>query len=85
MYFGHVFGWNVVTRSLNAATNNMSVISIKNIIILKFIMPTINQLVRKSRDKQITRNKVPALQKQPLKRGVCVKVYTTTPKNQTQH
>ena len=43
-------------------------------------MPTINQLVRKSRDKQITRNKVPALQKQPLKRGVCVKVYTTTPK-----
>ena len=43
-------------------------------------MPTINQLVRKSRIKQITRNKVPALQKQPLKRGVCVKVYTTTPK-----
>ena len=43
-------------------------------------MPTINQLVRKSRDRQITRNKVPALQKQPLKRGVCVKVYTTTPK-----
>ena len=43
-------------------------------------MPTINQLVRKSRVKQITRNKVPALQKQPLKRGVCVKVYTTTPK-----
>ena len=81
MYFGHVFGWNVVTRSLNAATNNMSVIFIKNKnIYLKLIMPTINQLVRKSRVKQITRNKVPALQKQPLKRGVCVKVYTTTPK-----
>ena len=79
MYFGHVFGWNVVTRSLNAATNNMSVIFIKNKNIYKF-MPTINQLVRKSRVKQITRNKVPALQKQPLKRGVCVKVYTTTPK-----
>ena len=30
MYFGHVFGWNVVTSSLNAATNNMSVIFIKN-------------------------------------------------------
>ena len=30
--------------------------------------------------KQSKRNKVPALQKQPLKRGVCVKVYTTTPK-----
>ncbi len=43
-------------------------------------MPTINQLVRKSRDKQVTKNKVPALQTQPLKRGVCVKVYTTTPK-----
>ena len=80
MYFGHVFGWNVVTRSLNAATNNMPVIFIKNIINLSKYMPTINQLVRKSRVKQITRNKVPALQKQPLKRGVCVKVYTTTPK-----
>ena len=43
-------------------------------------MPTINQLLRKKRAKQIARNKVPALQKQPLKRGVCVKVYTTTPK-----
>tara|TARA_B100000524_G_scaffold86662_1_gene40171 strand:- start:521 stop:1003 length:483 start_codon:yes stop_codon:yes gene_type:complete len=80
MYFGHVFGWNVVTRSLNAATNNTSVISSKIQLLKKLIMPTINQLVRKSRVKQITRNKVPALQKQPLKRGVCVKVYTTTPK-----
>tara|TARA_Y100000748_G_C15051795_1_gene314943 strand:- start:47 stop:424 length:378 start_codon:yes stop_codon:yes gene_type:complete len=43
-------------------------------------MPTINQLLKKKRVKQIKRNKVPALQKQPLKRGVCVKVYTTTPK-----
>ena len=43
-------------------------------------MPTINQLLRKKRAKPIARNKVPALQKQPLKRGVCVKVYTTTPK-----
>ena len=43
-------------------------------------MPTINQLLRKSRTRPLTRNKVPALQKQPLKRGVCVKVYTTTPK-----
>ena len=43
-------------------------------------MPTINQLLRKKRVKPIARNKVPALQKQPLKRGVCVKVYTTTPK-----
>ena len=43
-------------------------------------MPTINQLLKKKRDKQINRNKVPALQKRPLKRGVCVKVYTTKPK-----
>ena len=43
-------------------------------------MPTINQLIRKSRVKPIARNKVPALERQPLKRGVCVKVYTTTPK-----
>ena len=43
-------------------------------------MPTINQLLKNKRAKQTKRNKVPALQKQPLKRGVCVKVYTTTPK-----
>ena len=42
-------------------------------------MPTINQLI-KSRVKPVARNKVPALERQPLKRGVCVKVYTTTPK-----
>lgn len=79
MYFGHVFGWNVVSLSLNAAINNMSVIFILKTI-KKLNMPTINQLVRKNRTRPITRNKVPALQKQPLKRGVCVKVYTTTPK-----
>ena len=43
-------------------------------------MPTINQLIKKRRVKPVARNKVPALEKQPLKRGVCVKVYTTTPK-----
>ena len=43
-------------------------------------MPTINQLIKKSRAKPVARNKVPALERQPLKRGVCVKVYTTTPK-----
>ena len=47
-------------------------------------MPTINQLIKKSRTKPIARNKVPALERQPLKRGVCVKAGTTTPKNQTQ-
>ena len=43
-------------------------------------MPTINQLIKNKRVKQVNRNKVPALEKQPLKRGVCIKVYTTTPK-----
>ena len=43
-------------------------------------MPTINQLLRKRRRKPSSRDKVPALEKSPQKRGVCVKVYTTTPK-----
>ncbi len=43
-------------------------------------MPTINQLIRKSRAPLKTRNKVPALQASPQKRGVCTRVYTTTPK-----
>ena len=43
-------------------------------------MPTINQLLKKKRVKQKTRDKVPALERSPQKRGVCVKVYTTTPK-----
>ena len=43
-------------------------------------MPTISQLVRKGRKKIISRNKVPALKKSPQKKGVCTRVYTTTPK-----
>ena len=43
-------------------------------------MPTINQLVRKRRKKVQKRNKVPALKACPQKRGVCTRVYTTTPK-----
>ena len=43
-------------------------------------MPTINQLVANPRRRQRTRNKVPALQGSPQKRGVCTRVYTTTPK-----
>ena len=43
-------------------------------------MPTINQLVRKGRSTIKKRNKVPALEKSPQKRGVCTRVYTTTPK-----
>ena len=43
-------------------------------------MPTISQLVRKGRKKVISRNKVPALKSSPQKKGVCTRVYTTTPK-----
>ena len=43
-------------------------------------MPTINQLIRNPRVPQVARNKVPALQASPQKRGVCTRVYTTTPK-----
>ncbi len=43
-------------------------------------MPTINQLIRKGRTPQKARNKVPAMEANPQKRGVCTRVYTTTPK-----
>ena len=43
-------------------------------------MPTINQLIKRPRIKQKVRSKVPALENSPQKRGVCTKVYTTTPK-----
>ena len=43
-------------------------------------MPTINQLVRHGRKKVVSRNKVPALKNSPQKKGVCTRVYTTTPK-----
>ena len=43
-------------------------------------MPTIQQLVRKGRKKLIDKSKSPALDASPQRRGVCVRVYTTTPK-----
>lgn len=43
-------------------------------------MPTINQLVRKNRVQATKKNKAPALQSCPQRRGVCTRVYTTTPK-----
>ncbi len=43
-------------------------------------MPTINQLVKKGRKRILQKNASPALQRNPQKRGVCVRVYTTTPK-----
>ena len=43
-------------------------------------MPTISQLVRKGRDQVIVKSKSPALDECPQRRGVCTRVYTTTPK-----
>src|SRR5436190_24243068 len=43
-------------------------------------MPTVNQLVRNARTRAPTKSKVPALAGSPQKRGVCTRVYTTTPK-----
>src|SRR5258705_7439905 len=43
-------------------------------------MPTINQLVRQGREAVRTKSKTPAMQGCPQKRGVCIRVYTTTPK-----
>ncbi len=43
-------------------------------------MPTINQLVRRPRKKKVKKSKSPALEGNPQKRGVCIRVYTTTPK-----
>jgi small subunit ribosomal protein S12 len=47
-------------------------------------MPTINQLVRHGRKTKYEKTKSPALKACPQRRGVCTRVYTTTPKNQTQ-
>ena len=43
-------------------------------------MPTINQLVRKGRQSKATKSNTPALKGSPQRRGVCTRVYTTTPK-----
>ena len=43
-------------------------------------MPTINQLIRNGRKKPLKKTKVPAMEACPQKRGVCTRVYTTTPK-----
>merc|ERR1712085_36004 len=44
------------------------------------VMPTVNQLSKKKRKKKVFRNKVPALHKCPQKKGICIKVFTRTPK-----
>ena len=58
------------TRNGHAAANKK----------VEHTMPTINQMIRKGRQTPAARNKVPALESCPQKRGVCTRVYTTTPK-----
>jgi small subunit ribosomal protein S12 len=43
-------------------------------------MPTVNQLIRKGRKRQVKKSTTPALQRCPQRRGVCTRVYATTPK-----
>jgi small subunit ribosomal protein S12 len=47
-------------------------------------MPTINQLIRKGREPQKAKSKVPAMEQNPQKRGVCTRVYTTTRRSRTR-
>ena len=72
--------WMLEVRSIKTLNTNSKTVNLSLFQLQNYIMPTINQLIKKRRIKPIARNKVPALEKQPLKRGVCVKVYTTTPK-----
>ena len=72
--------WMLEVRCIKTLNTNQLPKEVYLSLLQNIIMPTINQLIKKSRTKPVARNKVPALEKQPLKRGVCVKVYTTTPK-----
>mgnify|MGYP002008864026 FL=1 len=72
--------WMLEVRCIITLNTNINTTGLSSLLLQNFIMPTINQLIKKNRVKPIARNKVPALERQPLKRGVCVKVYTTTPK-----
>jgi small subunit ribosomal protein S12 len=63
------------------ATGNLCVRASDRVLYGSFAnVPTISQLVRRGREKVLTKTKSPALQNSPQKRGVCTRVYTTTPK-----
>jgi small subunit ribosomal protein S12 len=66
----------------SAALRHLPARVFERIFILKelLFMPTINQLIRHGRKKVVSRSNTPALKGSPQKRGVCVRVYTTTPK-----
>jgi len=58
----------------------MTIISSHIVLTKELNMPTINQLIRHGRVRSVNKTKVPAMQSCPQKRGVCTRVYTTTPK-----
>ena len=70
--------WGIAPRTLGFS-NDVGLLPVTNDW-TKALMPTIQQLIRKPRQKPVKRNKVPAMQSCPQKRGVCTRVYTTTPK-----
>jgi small subunit ribosomal protein S12 len=80
-------GKKVVKKRLPAVDNSISFIvpflhNRERVILQRFLtpMPTINQLVRKGRNKVKYKSKSPALENSPFRRGVCIQVMTRTPK-----
>ena len=72
--------YDIIRLTKTRCVNIWPLVLCKFITFKENVMPTINQLIRKSRTPKVKRNKVPALKSCPQKRGVCTRVYTTTPK-----
>jgi small subunit ribosomal protein S12 len=68
---------NLVRKLIDPAASSPRAIVVFDEVVT---MPTINQLIRNPRRPEMARNKVPAMEACPQKRGVCTRVYTTTPK-----
>ena len=73
-------GKGIIIEGRRRNHNGLREIGVLKFLAVEKLMPTINQLVRKGRKRVVTRNKVPAMEACPQKRGVCTRVYTTTPK-----
>jgi small subunit ribosomal protein S12 len=71
---------NFVGGRIFAQFNVFNCLVVRQIFLEFSFMATINQLVRKPRKRRIQKSDVPALQRCPQRRGVCTRVYTTTPK-----
>lgn len=73
-------GRRLTLASLNFYPRSSGVSFIEMVFLEFAYMATINQLVRKPRKRRVAKSDVPALQACPQRRGVCTRVYTTTPK-----